>query len=89
MPERLVPVVKPFLWLLATVTTFAIGYADLRHEVRDKASKSELRSAQDSVNSEQRQLQAELQEIGNRVQRTEQMVQRLVCRQLPDDLSCR
>lgn len=84
MPDRYLPALKSLAWLLGTAVTFALGYADLRHTDTQKADKAEVRAVMDSVSH----LNRDLDEIRQSQQRTEQMVQKLVCRQYPNDMGC-
>ena len=84
MPDRYLPALKSLAWLLGTAVTFALGYADLRHTDTQKADKTEVRAAMDSVGHLNRELDA----IRASSQRTEAMVQKLVCRQYPNDMDC-
>lgn len=84
MPDRFVPALKTLAWLLGTAVTFALGYADLKYTDTQKADKSEVRAVMDSVGHLNRDVDA----MKASQLRSEAMLQKLVCRQYPNDMGC-
>jgi hypothetical protein len=89
MPERVLEALKASAAVIGAITALTLWGARLEFQVAQKATREEVRMVQDSLTAEQRKVQVEVRDLSATAERTEQMVQRLVCRSLPNDLSCR
>lgn len=77
MPERFLEAAKSGLAVVGAIIALVLWGARLEFQVQGKANREELRDAETLMHR-----------VDERTRRTEELVQRLVCRQYPSDTSC-